>query len=239
MSEVCCKRCGATDHVKNGIVRGFQRYLCLSCGCNFTMTPPRGKPPAMKALALLLYAMGNVSFGSIARILGVSDVAVLNWVRDEARKLPEPSTKAEVVVVTLDEMWHFVKKRLINCGFGEPMTLLLGEPSPGFLVAVTTPHAKSSSTKSASKGKSFVTDDWEGYHRLIPDDQLFAGKDLTVPIEQDNSNIRHFLARFRRRTKVVSKVVEMVDLSLRIYHHFHDNLDAFAEKAAVFLAIFS
>ncbi|MFZ2108464.1 MAG: hypothetical protein WAV18_24345 [Roseiarcus sp.] len=30
----------------------------------FTMTPPRGKPPAMKALALLLYAMGNVSFGA-------------------------------------------------------------------------------------------------------------------------------------------------------------------------------
>jgi insertion element IS1 protein InsB len=65
------------------------------------------------------------------------------------------------------------------------------------------------------------------------------GKDLTFPIEQDNSNIRHFLARFRRRTKVVSKVAEMVDLSLRIYHHFHDNLDSFAEKAAVFRSIFS
>jgi membrane protein required for beta-lactamase induction len=63
-----------------------------------------------ESAGLLLYAMGNVSFGSIARILGVSDVAVLNWVRDEARKLPEPSTKAEVVVVTLDEMWRFVKK---------------------------------------------------------------------------------------------------------------------------------
>ena len=79
--------------MKNGIVRDVQRYLCRSCGCNFTMTPPRGKPPAMKALAMLLYAMGNVSFCSIARILGVSDVAVLNWVRDEARKLPEPSTQ--------------------------------------------------------------------------------------------------------------------------------------------------
>jgi len=112
-----------------------------------------GDLPAMKALALLLYAMGNVSFGSIARLLGVSDAAVLNWVRDEARKLPEPSTKADVVVVTLDEMWHFVKKRLKNCGFGEPMTLWLGEPSPGFLVAVMTPHAKCSSTKSASKAK--------------------------------------------------------------------------------------
>ena len=76
---------------------------------------------------------GQRQFCSIARILGVSDVAVLNWVRDEARKLPEPSTKAEVVVVTLDEMWHFVKKRLRNCGFGEPITLLLGEPSPWVL----------------------------------------------------------------------------------------------------------
>ena len=89
------------------------------------------------------------------------------------------------------------------------------------------------------EGKTFVTDDWDGYHRLIPEDQLFTGKDLTVPIEQDNSNIRHFLARFRRRTKVVSKVIEMVDLSLRIYHYFHDNLDAFAEKAAIFRSIFS
>ena len=160
--------------------------------------------------------MGNVSFGSIARILGVSDVAVLNWVRDEARKLPEPSTKAEVVVVTLDEMWHFVRKRLRNCGFGaEPTTLLLREPSPGFLVAVMTPHAKGSSTKSASKARRSSPMIGEGYHRLIPEVQLFTGKDLTVPIEQDNSNIRRFLARFRRRTKVVSKVIEMVDLSLK------------------------
>ena len=39
---------------------------------------------------------------------------------------------------------------------------------------------------------------------------------MTIPIEQDNSNVNHNLARFRRRTKVVSKVVEMVSLSLRI-----------------------
>ena len=74
------------------------------------MTPPRGKPPAMKALAILMYTMGNASFGSIARLLGVSDVAVLNWVRDEARKLPEPSSTSDTVIVTLDEMWHFLKK---------------------------------------------------------------------------------------------------------------------------------
>jgi len=89
------------------------------------------------------------------------------------------------------------------------------------------------------EGKTFVTDDWDGYHRLIPEAQLFTGKDLTVPIEQDNSNIRHFLARFRRRTKVVSKSMEMVDLSLRLYHHLHDNLENLTAKLAVFQPIFS
>ena len=153
MMEICCKRCGAADFKKNGIVRGHQRYHCRDCGCAFTMTPPRGKPPAMKALASLLYAMGNMSFCSIARLLGVSDVAVLNWIRDEARKLPEPRPKSEQVIVTLDEMWHFIQKKLASSGFGGPTTLWLGEPSPGLWVAVMTKPAKSSSTKSASKAR--------------------------------------------------------------------------------------
>jgi insertion element IS1 protein InsB len=89
------------------------------------------------------------------------------------------------------------------------------------------------------EGKTFVTDDWDGYHRLIPEEQLFTGKDLTVFIEQDNSNIRHFLARFRRRTKVVSKSEEMVDLSLRLYHHLHDNLESLIAKISIFRSIFS
>ena len=156
----------------------------------------------MKALALLLYAMGNVSFGSIARILGVSDVAVLNWVRDEARKLSEPSTKAKVVVVTLDEMRRFVKKteklwlwRAYDPIARRTIAWVLGRRDDATCQRLL--------NKIGLEGKTFVTDDWEGYHRLIPDDQLFTGKDLTVPIEEDNSNIRRFLARFRRRTKVV------------------------------------
>ena len=54
---------------------------------------------------------------------------------------------------------------------------------------------------------------------MIPPEQLFTGKDLTFPIEQDNSNVRHCLARVRRQTKVVSKCRVMVDLSLRLLHH--------------------
>ena len=239
MSEICCKRCGVADHVLNGKVRGLQRYLCQSCGCNFTMTPPRGKPPAMKALATLLYAMGNVSFCSIARLLGVSDVAVLNWVRDEARTLPEPSTKADVVVVTLDEMWHFVKKKTEKLWIWRAYDPIARRTIAWVLGRRDDATCQKIIDKIGLEGKTFVTDDWDGYHRLIPEGQLFTGKDLTVAIEQDNSNIRHFVARFRRRTKVVSKVVEMVDLSLRVYHHFHDNFEAFIAKVTIFRSIFS
>ena len=69
------------------------------------------------------------------------------------------------------------------------------------------------------EGRIFLTDDWEGFHRLIPAEQLFTGKDLTFPIEQDNSDVRHYLARFRRRSKVTSRARHMVDSSLRLLHH--------------------
>ena len=57
-----------------------------------------------------------------------------------------------------------------------------------------------------------------------------SGKDLTFPIEHDNGRVRHCLARFRRRTKVVSKCRTMVDLSLRLLHHLQDP-GAFARYA--------
>jgi transposase len=53
MGGIACKRCQGTDYVKRGMVRNLQRYQCKTCGCNFTNTPPRGKPPAMKALAVM------------------------------------------------------------------------------------------------------------------------------------------------------------------------------------------
>ena len=108
--ELRCKRCGASDYAKSGTARGHQRYRCRACGCNFTDTPLRGKPPAMKALAVLLYGMGGMGFSAIGRLLGVSDVAVLKWVRAEAAALPEPEVSAAAVTVEVDEMWHFLKK---------------------------------------------------------------------------------------------------------------------------------
>ena len=66
-----CKRCGSEEHVKNGLMRGKQRYRCKACGLNFTDTPLRGKPLALKVAAVLLYVSG-LSMNRTAQLLGVS-----------------------------------------------------------------------------------------------------------------------------------------------------------------------
>jgi len=153
MTEIACKRCSASDYVKNGIVRGMQRYRCKKCRCNFTLTPSRGKQPAMKALTLLLYAMGNMSYRMIGRLLDTSHVSVYEWIRAEAEKLPPPQVPADVELVMLDEMWHFLQKKRRNSGFGERMILSSGELSPGLWVAVMMQPANDSSIPSAWKAR--------------------------------------------------------------------------------------
>jgi IS1 family transposase len=53
---------------------------------------------------------------------------------------------------------------------------------------------------------------------VLPKKRHVIGKSHTVAIEQNNSNTRHHLGRFTRRTKVVSKKVKMVDLTLKLWH---------------------
>jgi transposase len=87
---------------------GHQRYRCKACGRNFTATPARGKPPAMRALAVLLYGLGGVSQGMIAKLLGVSHVAVYKWVKAVGEDAPAPPATSSDGIVQIDEMWHFV-----------------------------------------------------------------------------------------------------------------------------------
>ena len=105
-----CKRCGGEEQTKNGFMRGRQRYRCKACGLNFTDTPARGKPLAMKATAVLLYVSG-LSMNRTAKLLGVSTPTVQAWLEQFAAAYahkPEPEGRA--VVIELDEMWHYLKK---------------------------------------------------------------------------------------------------------------------------------
>jgi insertion element IS1 protein InsB len=69
-----------------------------------------------------------------------------------------------------------------------------------------------------------TADYWKSYNELIPPEQLIQTKKETYTIESYNGQIRHFLARFRRKTKCYSKSVEMMTLSLKLLMAKRNNL---------------
>jgi IS1 family transposase len=69
--------------------------------------------------------------------------------------------------------------------------------------------------------KVYCTDRWESYAELIPPEKLVQTKAETPAIERNNGQQRHWFARFRRRTCVVSRSVEMVDVTMALFAKFH------------------
>src|SRR5215208_5414068 len=113
-----CKRCGSDEHVKNGRMRNKQRYLCKDCGLNFTDTPTRGKPLAMKVAAGLLYVSG-LSMNRTAKLLGVPTPTIQAWLEQFAAAYArKPELEGRAVVIELDEMWHYLKKSPNRFGSG-------------------------------------------------------------------------------------------------------------------------
>jgi len=103
----------------------------------FTDTPARGMPLRVKVTAVLLYLSG-LSMNRTAKLLGVSTPSVMAWIEQFAEayaQKPEPEGRA--VVVELDEMWHFLKKRPTSSGSGRLGIVLQGVWLTGNAAVVT------------------------------------------------------------------------------------------------------
>lgn len=120
-----CPKCKSETYSKNGKAIDRQRYKCKKCGCNFTQSLKHGYPLAKRLTALKLYLEG-MGFRGIGRILGVSDVTILNWIRNFGASIKEyvsenmPNNIQEIDIVEIDEMWHFTVKKNENFGSGLP-----------------------------------------------------------------------------------------------------------------------
>ena len=141
--KIVCKKCQSHDHIRSGFVRNNQRYKCKECGCEFTNTKSRGVDPALKSLAIVLYAYCGVSMGKIARLFKVSTVAVLKWIRKAALKVDHPNSVSDSNIVMIDEVWHFVNGKKIKFGSGEPLMEYLADLSDGNWVLMVMQAPKS------------------------------------------------------------------------------------------------
>jgi len=63
-----------------------QRYKCKGCGCHFTRSNKKGYPVILKQKAVQLYLVG-LSNRAVSKILRISNVTVLNWMREIKKHL--------------------------------------------------------------------------------------------------------------------------------------------------------
>lgn len=120
-----CPKCKSKEKCKAGNIYNKQRYKCKECGCQYTQSNKRGKPESLKLIAYAMYLEG-MGFRGIGRLLGVSNVAVLKWVRSYAEKFDEVEVSKKPMkcsVIEIDEMWHYLGKKNEKSGFG---LLLIG-----------------------------------------------------------------------------------------------------------------
>lgn len=89
-----CPRCHSKSIRLNGKARQKQRYLCKYCHYNFTVaTLERGFSQETRDQALELHRQG-MSFRAIERLLGISHVSVMNWLRAAEAGKPDPDEKS-------------------------------------------------------------------------------------------------------------------------------------------------
>ena len=136
-----CLRCGCEAAVKNGKMKGLQRYRCRDCGYNYTTDQPRGLGIQMKLKALAYHREG-MGPRRIGRLLGCSDVAVLQWLKQMGTVVKAqlaaqiPDQLEDVPIVEIDEMWHYTQKNAVSYGSGWLCVVPLDASWPAPLVLV-------------------------------------------------------------------------------------------------------
>jgi len=62
-----------------------------------------------------------------------------------------------------------------------------------------------------------MTDYWKAYKEMIEGDKLEQTKRETYTVESYNGLLRHYIARFRRKTKCYSKSEEMLRITISLF----------------------
>ena len=113
-----CPKCKNENYVKNGMVKERQRYKCKVCNFNYTVEfKSTAKDETTKRFSLMLYLEG-LGFNSIGRLLKVSHVSVMNWIKKYGKQLEELKNNKPIEIVELDEMHTYLKSKKTIVGFG-------------------------------------------------------------------------------------------------------------------------
>lgn len=125
MNSKCCPNCSSEQYIKSGIVNNRQRYKCKNCNYFFTVEK-KGKriDDYYVNKALQLYLEG-LTYREIERILGISHVSILNWVKKYNIKRPlQTKYHPTYKILNHNELSNYFKEQQNLHGAGVVVTEL-------------------------------------------------------------------------------------------------------------------
>ncbi len=150
-----CKNCQSEPCVKNGIIRGKQRYLCKTCGYNFVLGDARTSESiiAKKAMCVIFYSLGKASYNMLAKIFDTWPSLVYRWIKEAGLNTQEPHISPTIKemelmeLMKLVEMWHYINDKKTKNGSVKPLTVVQGELWHGCSAIVILQHSNDSMKK--------------------------------------------------------------------------------------------
>jgi transposase-like protein len=76
-----CPQCRSIKIIKSGIINNRQRYHCKNCNYYFTVNKLGKQIDDYYVIKAMQLYLEGLSYREIERILGVSHVSIMNWVK--------------------------------------------------------------------------------------------------------------------------------------------------------------
>ncbi|MCO7332227.1 IS1 family transposase [Riemerella anatipestifer] len=212
-----CTKCQSSNKIKAGFARERQRYKCKDCGYFFSVEKKSDvKTLEQKRLALEMYLEG-LGFRAIGRLLNISYGTVYQWIKKWGESVELPKNEVPIEIVELDEIHSYVQHKKNYCW----SWIAVDRLRKRFISFICDKRDTKTFLKLWEQLKNrninvFCSDYWKSYSELIPSERHVASKAETFTVEGYNSRIRHYLARFKRKTKCYSKSKTMLENSLKL-----------------------
>lgn len=120
-----CPKCNSERIIKSGIINEKQRFKCKNCHYYFTVNKVGKQIDNYTIIKALQLYIEGVSYREIERLLGISHVSVMNWVKKHKIKAPKNSEyRPTYKILTHSELNQLIASKNFLQGSGLILTEL-------------------------------------------------------------------------------------------------------------------
>lgn len=123
MADTICPKCNSNRIVKSGIIAEKQRFKCKNCNYFFTVDKVGKRIDSYYVTKALQLYIEGLSYREIERLLGVSHVSIMNWVKQYGLIKPANSQYHPTYrILTHAELLEYFKDKEHLSGAGVVIT---------------------------------------------------------------------------------------------------------------------